>query len=54
MKHLIITSAIIPEELCQQRLGYSYEQRILDYKKSFDSVLSLKDNFESITIIEIL
>jgi hypothetical protein len=52
MKHLIITSAIIPEKLCQQKLGYSYEQRISDYKQSFDSALALKDNFDSITIIE--
>ena len=52
MKHLIITTAIIPEELCLQTIGYSYEQRMYDYKNSFDSTLLLKDKFDSITIIE--
>lgn len=52
MKHLIITSAIIPRELCQQKLGYSYEQRISDYKQTFESALALKDKFDSITIVE--
>ena len=52
MKHLIITTAIIPKEKCLNQLGYSYEQRMEDYKNSFESVLKLKDKFDSITIIE--
>ena len=34
------------------KLGYSYEQRMSDYKKSFEYALKLKDKFDSITIIE--
>jgi len=52
MKHLIITTAIIPRELCLSKLGYSYEQRMLDYKQSFEYVLALKDKFDTMTIIE--
>jgi len=54
MKHLIITTAIVPEEICFQKLGYSYEQRSADYIKSFEHGLLFKDNFNSITIIEMI
>ena len=52
MTHLIITTAIIPEDKCLSQLGYSYEQRIEDYKKSFEYALKLRDKFDSITIVE--
>ena len=52
MKHLIITTAIIPKAICLSTLGYSYEQRMNDYKQSFEYALKLKDKFDSITIIE--
>lgn len=52
MTHLIITTAIISEELCLQTIGYSYEQRMNDYKNSFKSALLLNDKFDSITILE--
>lgn len=52
MIHLIITTAVIPKELCLLRLGYSYEQRMLDYNKSFEYALKFKDKFDSITILE--
>ena len=52
MKHLIITTAIIPEDKCLSQLGYSYEQRMLDYKNSFEYALKFKNKFDSITIVE--
>jgi len=52
MRHLIITSAIIPEELCLSQLGYTYQQRMMDYRQSFEYASRLKDKFDSITIIE--
>lgn len=52
MKHLIITTAVIPKELCSLNLGYSYEKRMSDYKDSFEYVLKLKDKFNTITILE--
>lgn len=51
-KHLIITTAIISKEKCLTQLGYSYEQRMLDYKNSFESALLLRDKFDTITIVE--
>lgn len=48
----MITTAIIPKEICLSTLGYYYEQRMFDYKQSFEYALKLKDKFDSITIIE--
>lgn len=42
----------MPKDVCLSQLGYSYEQRISDYKKSFDYALKFRDSFDSITIIE--
>lgn len=52
MKHLIITTATIPEDICYQQLGYSYVQRMKDYKLSFDHALKFRENFDTITILE--
>jgi hypothetical protein len=52
MKHLIITTATISEDQCLKKLGYSYEQRVSDYQKSFDCALELKHKFDTIIIIE--
>jgi hypothetical protein len=51
MNHLIITAAIVPEEKCFSQLGYSYQQRMMDYRKSFEYALRLKDKFDSMTIV---
>jgi hypothetical protein len=52
MKHLIITTATISEDICLEKLGYSYYQRISDYQRSFDCVLKMRKKFDTITIIE--
>lgn len=52
--HLLITTAILPENICNQIYdsGYDYNQRIEDYKKSFELANIFKENFESIIILE--
>lgn len=52
MTHLIILSATIPEDKCLEYLGYSYKERMKDYRNSFQSALLLKDFFSTISIIE--
>ena len=52
--HLLITTANLPENICNQIYGsgYNYKQRIDDYKKSFELVDVFRDNFDTITILE--
>ena len=52
--HLLITTANLPENICNQIYGsgYNYKQRIDDYKKSFELVDIFRENFDTITILE--
>ena len=50
--NLIITTAVIPEENHQEKLGYSYSERKKQYIDTFNSVKQFKDNFKTITILE--
>lgn len=52
--HLLITTAILPENICNEIYGsgYNYKQRIDDYKKSFELADIFRENFDTITILE--
>ena len=52
--HLLITTANLPENICNEIYGsgYNYDQRMEDYKKSFELVNVFKEHFSTITILE--